>query len=100
MKLKWKTDGACKEIVKDIDEHQDDYLPHMVDGYYINRLGHELVHLKRKDSVGKDVTGYIEYNDLRKDSIEFYNGKKAEMVTEALNVMASNSSRSNGCIVM
>jgi hypothetical protein len=47
--------------VKDIKDHQGDFLPSVVDdGYFINRMGHELVHLKREGSDGKDVTGFIE----------------------------------------
>jgi hypothetical protein len=78
--LKWRSKDICVDIVRDIESHQDDYLPHVVDGYSVNRMGHELVHLKREDSNDSSVTGVIEYNDLRKDSMDFYDEKKLEFV--------------------
>eukprot|EP01036_Dinobryon_divergens_P057061 gene57061-76193_t len=74
--LKYHSREVCEEIVKDIKDYQDDFLPSVVDGYFISRMGHELVHIKRDGSDGKDVTGCIEYNDLRRQSMDFYNGQK------------------------
>jgi hypothetical protein len=74
--LKFRSKEVCAEIVTDIKENQDDYLPAEVDGYYVNRMGHELVHLKRDGSDGKGVTGFIEYNNLRKQSMDYYDTQK------------------------
>jgi hypothetical protein len=74
--LKWRTREVCEEIVKDIDSNQDDFLPAEVDGFYINRMGHELVHLKRKDCKSDQVSGFVEYNDLRKQSMAYYDVRK------------------------
>ena len=87
--LKWRSKSVCETIVQDIADHQDDYLPHRVDGFFVNRMGHELVHLKRRGTDGSSVTGFIEYNDLRKDSMEFYDKKKIEVIDAALRA-ASN----------
>ena len=76
--LKYHKREVCEEIVKDIKDHQDDFLPSVVDGYFINRMGHELVHIKREGSDGKDVTGFIEYNNLRRQSMDFYDGRRSE----------------------
>lgn len=73
--MKNKMGDICTHIVNDIKEHQDEYLPGAVDGYFINRMGHQLLHLQRQDSKGTDVTGCIEYNDLRKQSMDFYEKK-------------------------
>lgn len=35
-------------------------------------MGHALFHLKRSDSDGKGVTRFIEYNDLRKRSMDYF----------------------------
>jgi hypothetical protein len=45
-------------------KNQDDSLPAAVDGYFINRMGHELVHLKRVGSDEKGVSDLLEYNSL------------------------------------
>jgi hypothetical protein len=82
--LKWKSKDACLAVVTDIEKHQDDYLPHSVDGYFVNRMGHELIHLRRHGTNQQGVTGFIEYNDLRKDSMEFYNKQKIELFDTAL----------------
>ena len=82
--LKWRSKAVCYEIVSDIQKHQDDYLPHRLDGFFINRMGHELVHLKRSGTDSSTVTGFIEYNDIRKDSMDFYNNKKIEVFDSAL----------------
>jgi hypothetical protein len=42
--LKFHSREVCEAIVEDIKDHQDDFLPSQVDGFYINRMGHELVH--------------------------------------------------------
>eukprot|EP01035_Chromulina_nebulosa_P023285 gene23285-30179_t len=70
--LKYHSKEVCIQVIDDIDKHQDDFLPSQVDGYFINRMGHELVHLKRADCDGKGVTGFIEFNDLRKQSMDYY----------------------------
>jgi hypothetical protein len=44
-------------------KNQDDSLPAAVDGYFINRMGHELVHLKRVGSDEKGVSDLLEYNN-------------------------------------
>ena len=69
--LKYKSKDTCTQIVNDIQEHPEDYLPTEVDGYYIHRMGQELVHLQRDGSDGKGITGLIEYNDLRKKSMDY-----------------------------
>jgi len=89
LKLKWKTGGVCEDIIRDIDQHQDDYLPSQIDGFVINTMGKELVHVKRANSDGKSITGLIEYNDLRKDSMEYYNNKKLEVIDSALRQAAT-----------
>jgi hypothetical protein len=82
--LKWKSKDTCLAVVTDIEKHHDDYLPHSMDGYFVNRMGHELVHLRRHGTNQQGVTGFIEYNDLRKDSMEFYNKQKNELFDTAL----------------
>jgi hypothetical protein len=74
----------CDQIVEDIKRFQDDYLPSEVDGYFINRMGHELVHLKRKNSDAKGITGFIEYNDLRRHSMDWYDYQKIKAVNFAI----------------
>ena len=69
--------------------NQDDYLPSQIDGFFINRMGKELVHVKRANSDGKSITWFIEYNDLRKDSMEYYNNKKLEVIDSALRQAAT-----------
>ena len=93
--LKWRTRDMCVEIVEDIEIHQDDYLPAQLDGFYINRMGYELVHMKRSDSTGKGITGFVEYNDLRRKSMEYYDTKKLARIIEAV---ANNNNKSN-CII-
>lgn len=68
--VKWKIKDVCEEIVQDIAKHQNDYLPCEVDGFYINKMGHKLIYLKRKKCNGNTVTGIIEYNTLLKNSME------------------------------
>lgn len=97
--LKYRTKDVCTAIVNDINEYQDDYLPMEVDGYFINRMGHELVHLKRDGSDGKGVTGFIEYNDLRKQSMDYYDIQKLNAINYAMST-ASKNSTSAGCSVM
>lgn len=90
--LKYKSKDVCKQIVNDIKENQEDYLPSEVDGYFINRMGHELVHLKRDGSDGKGVTGFIEYNDLRKQSMDFYDNQKLLAINHVLTTASKNTS--------
>jgi hypothetical protein len=78
--LKYHSKDVCEAIVLDIAKNQEDYLPSQVDGYSINRMGHELVHLKRSDCDGKGVTGFIEYNDLRKQSMDYYDQQKLRAI--------------------
>ena len=59
-------------------------------------MGHELVHLKRSDSDGKDVTGLIEYNDLRKQSTDFYEGQKIK----AIDYLVTEASKGKSCSLM
>lgn len=73
--LQFKARNGCESIVQVINDHQQEYLPATVDGYSINRVGFELVHLKRLDSDEKSVTGWIDYNHLRKASFENYQNK-------------------------
>jgi hypothetical protein len=40
-------------------------------------VGHELVHLKIKK---KEFTGFIEYNDLRRHSMDWYDHQKIKAV--------------------
>jgi hypothetical protein len=96
--LKFHSREVCEAIVEDIKDHQDDFLPSQVDGFYINRMGHELVHLKRSGCDGKGVTGFIEYNDLRRQSMDFYDTQKIR----AINFMVEEASkdRHKGCSIM
>lgn len=99
--LKYKSKDVCTQIVNDIKENQEDYLPAEVDGYYINRMGHELVHLKRDGSDGKGVTGFIEYNDLRKQSMDYYDNQKLNAINHVLSTAANNPTNvGSGCVVM
>lgn len=69
-------------IAKDIAEHQDDYLPWAVDGYFITRLGEKLVHLKRQDESKKNgygLSGVIEYTDLRKHATAQFDARNLHM---------------------
>jgi hypothetical protein len=93
--LKYHSKEVCLELIKDIDSHQNDFLPSEVDGYYINRMGHELVHLKRSGCDGKGVTGFIEFNDLRKQSMDFYDHQKVK----AINFLIDES-RKKTCSIM
>jgi hypothetical protein len=87
--LKYHSSDVCQQIVQDIATHQDDFLPSQVDGYFINRMGHELVHLKRKDGDNKGVTGFIEYNDLRKHSMDWYDHQKLKAINYIISESAS-----------
>eukprot|EP00697_Spironema_sp_BW2_P009218 gnl/Spiro4/24048_TR11919_c0_g1_i1.p1 gnl/Spiro4/24048_TR11919_c0_g1~~gnl/Spiro4/24048_TR11919_c0_g1_i1.p1 ORF type:complete len:222 (+),score=30.76 gnl/Spiro4/24048_TR11919_c0_g1_i1:40-705(+) len=64
----WSARDVCTTIIEDIETHQNDHLPSQVDGFYINRMGRELVYLKREGATPseKSSTGFIEYNDLRR----------------------------------
>lgn len=88
--LKFRTKEVCSEIIDDIDQHQDDFLPSALDGFYVNRMGYELVHMRREDATGKGITGFIEYNDLRRKSMEYYDTKKIVGLAEAINKSKSN----------
>lgn len=82
LKVGWKTESVCSMIAKDIAEHQDDYLPWAVDGYFINRSGRKLVYLKRQVDVkerGAGLSGVIEYTDLSKDAAAQFEAKKIQM---------------------
>jgi hypothetical protein len=70
--LKFNSADVCTEIVKDIKSYQDDFMPYAIDGYFINRMGCKLVHLKREDSDEKSVSGIIEYNNLLKKIMNFH----------------------------
>lgn len=99
--LKYRSKEVCEQIVLDIKDHQDDFLPAEVDGYFINRMGHELVHLKRKNSDGKGVTGFIEYNDLRRQSMDFYDGQKIKATNYLVDEASKQkSSAKDVCNVM
>jgi hypothetical protein len=89
--LKFGSKEVCAEIVTDIKENQDDYLPSEVDGYYVNRMGQELVHLRRDGSDGKGVTGFIEYNDLRKQSMDYYDTQKLAAINHVMMNEAANN---------
>jgi mRNA deadenylase 3'-5' endonuclease subunit Ccr4 len=56
--LKFHSKEVCEEIVRDIKDHQEDFLPSAVDGYLINRMGHQLVHLKRSDFRWEKCNGF------------------------------------------
>jgi hypothetical protein len=76
---------VCEEIVRDVKDHQEDFSPSKVDGYFFNRMGHELVHLKRAGSEGRNVTGFIECNDIRnQSSMKFYNIQKIKAINQIL----------------
>ena len=102
--LKFRSREVCEEIVRDVKDHQEDFLPSKVDGYFLNRMGHELVHLKRAGSEGRSVTGYIEYNDLRKQSMDFYDIQKIKainhIVDEALKHGNKDKGGQTGCAIM
>ena len=44
---------------------------------------------KRAGSDGKSVTGFIEYNDLRRQSMDFYDGQKIK----AINFLVDEASK-------
>ena len=98
--LKYKSKDVCKQIVSDINDNQDDFLPAEVDGYYINRMGHEMVHLRREGSDGKGVTGFIEYNDLRKQSMDYYDVQKLQAINHVLHSAAKNPVDVSSCTIM
>jgi hypothetical protein len=99
--LKFRSKEVCAEIVTDIKEYQDDYLPAEVDGYYVNHMGHELVHLKRDGSDGKGVTGFIEYNNLRKQSMDYYDTQKLAVINHVLKQAANNPTNiPTSCTIM
>lgn len=56
---------SCMEIVKHIDDFQEESQPEQLNGISINKLGRELVFLKNKDYPNSDTTGYVEYDDLK-----------------------------------
>jgi hypothetical protein len=98
--LKFHAREVCEEIVKDIKDHQDDFLPSQVDGYYINRMGHELVHMKRSGCDGKGVTGFIEYNDLRRHSMDFYDAQKIKAINYMVDEASKQAHKEAGCSIM
>jgi hypothetical protein len=68
LKVKWKTADTCVEIVKDIENHQEEYLPNKLDGFLFKGFDRELVYLQhRKDKEETTgITGIIEVNSLQK----------------------------------
>lgn len=78
LKTKWHVADSCESIIEDIAKHPEDYLPDMVDGFFINRMGYELLYIKRKGAVGDSQTGFIEHNVLRKDAADYYVQQKAK----------------------
>ena len=65
----------CTKVIQDISNFHDDWLPTQVDGYLINKCGITLVELKKEIVLPEpkiftpesyNVTGIIEYNNLRK----------------------------------
>lgn len=71
LKTRWKSSNLCIQVVKDIESNQDDYLPFKIDGFYMNRMGHQLVYMKRVKSPEEkqsdtSMTGFIEISGLRR----------------------------------
>ncbi len=50
-------------------------------------IGNELLHLKRAGSSNTSVTSFIEYNDLRKQSMDYYDQVRA------VNALVENASK-------
>lgn len=98
--LKFHSGGVCTEIVEDIKSHQEDYLPARVDGYFINHMGHELVYLKRSGCNGKNVTGFIEYNDLRRQSMDWYDHQKIKAINYMVDEATKRARTGPGCSIM
>lgn len=94
LSVQWKSKEACKEILKDISQHPTDYVPHRTDGYIIKRMGIHLVHLKREGADGSGVTGCVEYNELRKDSMTHFEREKAQKLA------AAAQDNANKCTIM
>jgi len=62
--LDWKSREDALLIVKDIDSHQDDYIPHKLDGITIKRLGTNILKLENERKP-HTATGFIEFNDYK-----------------------------------
>lgn len=97
--LKYLSKDVCLAIIQDIENHQDDFLPSQVDGFFINRMGHDLVHLKRSDCDNNGVTGFIEYNDLRKHSMDYYDQQKLRDINYVIEE-ASKKKDYSSCSIM
>lgn len=95
--LKYRSKDVCTALVENIAKHQEDYLPAQVDGFFINRMGHELVHLKRVDCDDKGVTGFVEFNDLRKQSMDYYDQQKLKAIKF---VMDEATAKDKTCVIM
>lgn len=86
--LKYSSKETCLQIVKDIDNNQDNYLPSSIDGYSINRMGKELVRIKRiddKNEKDSSITGLIEYNTLIKKEMDWNEHKKIKYLSDIMN---------------
>lgn len=64
---KWQTQESCAGIVRDIEAHQDEFLPAQLDGIRVDRLGRTVAFLRNTDEPKSNVTGVIDYDDLRKE---------------------------------
>ena len=104
--LQWRAKNTCEKIVTDIMDHQDEYIPHKLDGFIIHKMGNELVRLKRDgaDDSGKKniatclfillgITGAIEYIELRNDYTDC--GRRKTVVEQS-----SSTPQEDACNIM
>ncbi len=67
----WHCRDNCVKIAENIAENQKTYLPAVIDGYLIKRMGYDLVYLARKRAANEkqNMTGVI---DCSHDSFGFF----------------------------
>jgi hypothetical protein len=53
-------------VLEDIGRHRDDYVPHKMDGFVVERSGVVLAEIRREDSDGRGRVGYLDYETLRR----------------------------------
>lgn len=70
--LAWGVENVVEDIVKDIDRHQELYRASEVDGFEIHNRDSGSITFVREGSVGKDRTGVIDHQHVKKELIEEY----------------------------
>lgn len=96
-------------ILKQVQDHPDEFLPHKFDGFQLFRGGFDVLRLQRQEgkvSAQGGRMGFIEYNDLRAQAMEASTRKRQEALEKAavrvVDSMAgrgSNDSSSKCCIM-